>query len=170
MKKIILGLAVSLDGYIEGPNGEIDWCFADQDYGMSSFLKGIDGILMGRKSWELAAAMGGNPWKGVTTYVFSHTLKSVTDPNVKIISGNLKESVEMMRLEKGKDLWLFGGAELIASFVNEGLVDEYWLSVHPVLLGDGKRLFGNVLPRVTLKLVESKSYDTGLVSLRYINA
>ena len=167
MRKIVLGVAVSLDGYIEGPKGEIDWCFTDQDYGMSSFLKRIDGILMGRKSWELSLTMGGNPWKGVTTYVFSNSLKTLDAPDVKLVSGKLVPSVSEIRKSKGKDLWLFGGGELISAFVNEDLVDEYWLSVHPVVLGGGKPLFGNIKKRLDLKLQTEKSYDTGLVSLTY---
>jgi dihydrofolate reductase len=173
MRKVILGLAVSLDGYIEGPNGEYDWCFTDQDYGMSSFFKSIDSIFMGRKSYEVSKSAeaqspsGENPWKGITTYVFSNSLKSINDKDVQLVSGNVVDAVRKLRAVKGKNIWLFGGAELTASFVNAGLVDEFWLSVHPVLLGAGKPLFQKIGDRKNLKLIDHKAYDSGLVSLRY---
>lgn len=76
MRKVVLGLAISLDGFIEGPNGEYDWCFTDQDYGMTDFLSRIDALLMGRKTYEVVAAQGDvSPWKGMMTYVFSGTLR-----------------------------------------------------------------------------------------------
>ena len=170
MRKVILGLAVSLDGYIEGPNGEYDWCFTDQDYGLSAFFKRIDSIFMGRKSYEVAQSNSGggeNPWKGITTYVFSKSLKEVKGEDVRLLSGDAEEQVRKMRAQPGKDIWLFGGAELTTFFINRGIVDEMWLSVHPVLLGAGKPLFQNIRERKNLKLIEHKVYETGLVSLVY---
>ncbi len=168
MRKIILGLAVSLDGFIEGPNGEYDWCFTDQDYGLSDFFKRIDTIFMGRKSYELAQTMEGeNPWKGMTTYVFSKTLKEVNGENVKLITGDIEKQINALREQPGKDIWMFGGAELLTTFVNNGWIDEYWLSVHPIILGGGKPLFQNIASRKKLKVTDHKVYETGLVSLRY---
>lgn len=169
MRKIILGLAVSLDGYIEGPNGEYDWCFTDQDYGMSDFFKRIDSVFMGRKSWELSKSMGEAPagFPKLKTFVFSGTLREAGQ-EVTIVGSDWKEKVEQIKREPGKDIWLFGGASLLSSFLNERLIDEYWLSVHPVMLGNGKPLFSDVKERVNLKLAECKSYNTGLVSLKYI--
>jgi dihydrofolate reductase len=169
MRKVVLGLAVSLDGFIEGPNGEYDWCFTDQDYGLSAFFKRVDAIFMGRKSYEVAQSSGGgqNPWKGMTTYVFSNTIKEVKGKDVKLISGDVEEQVRAMKTQQGKDIWLFGGADLTTSFLNTGLVDELWLSIHPILLGAGKPLFQNIRERKNLKLVDHKVFDTGLVSLVY---
>ncbi len=168
MRKVVLGLAVSLDGYIEGPNGEFDWCFTDQDYGMASFFKRVDSIFMGRKSWELAKSMGGeSPWKGITTYVFSNTVKTILEPDTVLMAGDLITEVNKLKAAPGKDIWLFGGAQLTTSFINNHLVDELWLSVHPILLGSGKPLFQHIDGRKSLTLIESKSYETGLVSLRY---
>jgi dihydrofolate reductase len=169
MRKIVLGLAVSLDGYIEGPNGEIDWCLADQDYGMSDFFKKIDAVFMGRKSYEMAMAMGDAAVSGfpkLKEYVFSNTLKSVTD-GMNLISGDIPGEVNKIKREPGRDIWLFGGAALISSFINHNVVDEYWLSIHPVILGGGKPLFSDIKKRINLKLSESKTYSSGLVSLRY---
>lgn len=170
MRKVILGVAVSLDGFIEGPNGEYDWCFTDQDYGLSNFFKRIDAILMGRKSYEVAqsaAASGPNPWEGIVTYVFSNTLKEVEGKNTHLASGSVAEVMKKIRQKPGKDMWLFGGAALTTTFINERLLDEIWLSVHPILLGSGKPLFQGIRERDNLKLVEHKVYETGLVSLIY---
>lgn len=167
MRKVILGVAVSLDGFIEGPNGEYDWCFTDQDYGLTDFMNRIDAIVMGRKSFDIASAIEGpNPWKDVKTYVFSRTLTTVPS-NVEIVKGDLVKIITSLKQQPGKDLWLFGGAELTTGFVNAGLVDEFWLSVHPIILGSGKSLFNNISERKSLKLKEHKVYETGLVSLIY---
>lgn len=171
MRRIILGVAVSLDGFIEGPHGEYDWCFTDQDYGMTDFLKRIDAILMGRKSFEISLKHEGeNPWKDMETFVISNTLTDVESPNVKLISGDIVTFIQELKQTKGKDIWFFGGAQLLTTLVNEGLIDEYWLSVHPVVLGSGKPLFQHVTIPKNLKLVSHKVYDNGLVSLKYIPA
>jgi dihydrofolate reductase len=167
MRKVLLGVAVSLDGFIEGPNGEYDWCFTDQDYGLNDFMKRIDGIFMGRKSYEVARKFEGqNPWKGVKTYVFSNTIKS-DSKEIEIVGGDTAKKISEIKNSKGKDLWLFGGADLTTQFINQKLVDEFWLSIHPILLGAGKPLFQNLNDRKNLELIEHKVYSTGLVSLLY---
>jgi dihydrofolate reductase len=173
MRKLILGLAISLDGYIEGPNGEYDWCFTDQDYGLNEFFARIDALFIGRKSYEIAeeyaASNKGETIPGMppmTEYVFSKTLKSVKGGAV-LISDNSIAKARELKSQSGKDIWLYGGAALTSVMMDEGLVDELWLSVHPILLGDGKRLFHQQEYRTALTLIESKSYETGLVSLRY---
>ncbi len=170
MRKIILQVAVSLDGFIEGPNGEFDWCFTDQDYGMAAFFKSIDTIFMGRKSYEVVQQMGTeapNPWKGISTCVFSNTLKEVKDKDAVLITGNIRDQVAAIKKQRGKNIWLFGGASLTASLMQEGLVDELVLAVHPILLGQGKPLFQGVKHRIKTKLIESKTFDSGLVMLTY---
>jgi dihydrofolate reductase len=168
MRKLILSVAVSLDGLIEGPNGEYDWCFTDQDYGMSDFFKRIDALFLGRKTYEMAQSMGENSagFPKFKEYIFSTTLTAVKEGAV-LIKKNIKEEVEKIKSEKGKDIWLFGGAGLTTSLLNLGLVDELSLAVHPIILGGGKPLFSNINKRIHLKLVDSKTYSTGLVSLTY---
>lgn len=169
MRKVILQLAISLDGFIEGPNGEFDWCFTDADYGMTSFFKRIDSIFMGRKTYELTLSMGGSAPPGFPTlreYVFSNSLKEVKGNRI-IVNGNLATEVNKIKNEPGKDIWLFGGAALTSSFINYGLIDEMALAVHPVLLGAGKSLFQNIPARIALQLINTQTYASGLVMLSY---
>ena len=168
MRKIILGLAVSLDGFIEGPNGEYDWCFTDQDYGLKEFFKRTDAVFMGRKSYELMLNMeeGIPGMPKMKEYIFSNTLTRVKDDAI-LVSGDIATQVAAIKKEAGKDIWLFGGAGLTSSLINAQLVDELWLSVHPLLLGSGKPLFTGIDKRIHLELADSKTYSTGLVSLTY---
>lgn len=165
MRKLILNLALSLDGFIEGPRGEYDWCFTDLDYGMTRFLSHIDAIFFGRKSFELVSPMGPNAYPGLTRYVFSKTLESAE--GAIIICDEPKRNVERIKRMKGKDIWLFGGAELTNSLMELDLVDELQLCVHPIILGDGKPLFKSSDQRKNLKLISAKTYPTGLVQLFY---
>jgi len=172
MRKLILQLAVSLDGFIEGPNGEYDWCFTDQDYGMTAFYKRIDSVFYGRKSYELILSMAESMDSGMPEYpklkeyVFSTTLKE-TKPDVIIIGKDIEKEVRHIKNEPGKDIWLFGGASLTASLMNLGLVDEISLAVHPIILGGGKPLFTTTNNRIALTLVDTKSFSSGLVLLSY---
>lgn len=163
MRKVVLGLAVSLDGFIEGPNGEYDWCFTDQDYGLKDFFKEIDAVFIGRKSFEMA---GTGMFPKAACYVFSNTLEKVKK-GVHLVKGDIAQQVEQIKNEPGKDIWLFGGSSLTTSLLNAGLIDVLWLSVHPILLGKGKQLFQNIDKRISLELMKSKTYSSGLVSLHY---
>jgi dihydrofolate reductase len=171
MRKIILGLAVTLDSYIEGPNGEYDWCFTDQDYGMTEFMNRIDAIFFGRKSWEMMLTVenpggGENPWAGMKNYVFSNTIKK-SGEDFELVKGDIGDEVKKIKNQPGKDIWLFGGASLTSSLLNAGLVDEIGMAVHPILLGKGKPLFSGIEGRIKLQLLESKPYSSGLVYLTY---
>lgn len=167
MRKVILRLAVSLDGYIEGPNGEYDWCFTDQDYGMRNFLKRVDSVFIGRKTYEMILNAKGAPGFGkIKEYIFSKTLDKIVNGKT-LIKRDIKKQVTKIKNEPGKDIWLFGGADLTASLMNLNLVDEISLAVHPILLGGGKPLFINIQKRTPLTLTDSKIYSSGLVSLTY---
>ena len=169
MRKVILNLAVSLDGFIEGSNGEIDWCFNDQDYGMSDLFNRIDSLFMGRKSYELYLSMGGSATAGfpkLKEYVFSNTLKDL-QPKAILIDGDIEAEVKRIKKEQGKDIWLFGGSSLTTSLLGLDLIDELNLAVHPVILGGGKHLFQEVNDRINLELVDTRTYSTGLILVRY---
>jgi len=177
MKKILLNLAVTLDGYIEGPNGEIDWCIMDDDMDFIEFLSGIDTIFFGRISYDAWNKYQPGPdsptaekkiWNELSSkrkVVFSS--QSRHDENAEYISSNLAEKVAEIKLQDGKDIWLFGGAKLVSSFIRLGLIDEYQLSVHPVVLGSGKSLFENLEQRLSLKLLKTRQFKSGVVQLIY---
>jgi dihydrofolate reductase len=177
-RKIILDLAVTLDGFIEGKNGEVDWCIMDPDMGFTNFLNQIDTILYGRKSYDLWGQYIPNAndpdtdkeiWKLVHSkekYVFSRT-QIETDNQAKFINENILEEVIKLKNKPGKDIWLYGGASLITAFINLGLVDEFRLSIHPVILGEGKPLFIDIKQRLNLKMVNTRTFSSGVVQLFY---
>lgn len=177
MKKIILDLAVSLDGFIEGPNGEIDWCIMDEDMDFDGFIDGIDTIFYGRVSYEAwgnfqpdasATTAEKRLWASVHSkkkYVFSNNPRN--DPNASFITKNLSVQVEEIKHTEGKNIWLYGGASLISSFIKLDLVDEYRISVHPIVLGNGKPLFADLDKRMELKLVKTNAFKSGVVQLIY---
>jgi dihydrofolate reductase len=172
MRKIILSVAVSLDGFIEGPNKEYDWCPPPSKKEMDDFLKGIDIIFMGRKSYEMAGEFM-IPEK--LTYVFSSKLKQVRGKNVKLINGDVTKEVDVIRKQKGNDIWLWGGANLTTTFINHNLVDEMWLGVVPVVLGQGTPLFQNIDQRKyytvnSAKIITDKNHKAGYVSLKLSKA
>ncbi len=176
-RTIVLDLAVSLDGFIEGINGETDWCIMDGDMNFTDFLGSVDTILYGRKSYDLwgkyipgneASDMEREIWELVHSkkkYVFSKTLTKID--NIVIINDNIAEEINKLKKEPGKDIWLYGGASLITTFMNLGLVDEYRISVHPVILGAGKPLFTDIKQRQELKLVDTRRFSSGVVQLCY---
>lgn len=177
-RKVILDLAVSLDGFIEGPNGEIDWCIMEAGMNFTDFLDNIDTILYGRKSYDLWGEYTPTEklseaeqimWGKVhqkEKIVFTSN-KHIHYEQAKIIHDNIADRVNDLKNKPGKDMWLYGGASLITTFINLRLVDEYRLSVHPIILGDGKPLFTDINQRVNLKLVESKPFSSGVVQLIY---
>jgi len=168
MRKVVLSVAVSLDVFIEGPNGEYDWCIIDPEFNFNEFFKRFDTIFVGRKTYEMSLAIGGHP-KGFPKfqeYVFSNSLGNVKE-GATLVKGDTKTEVEKIKNEKGKDIWLFGGAALTTSLMNLGLIDELSLAVHPILLGAGKPLFSNIRDRINLTLVDTKRFSSGLVSLTY---
>jgi dihydrofolate reductase len=177
-RRVLLDLAVTLDGFIEGKNGEIDWCIMDPEMDFTNFLNQIDTIFFGRKSYELWGQFAKEykendadkeMWDLIHSkdkFVFSREQKG-TDHQAIFINDNILEEVNQLKNKTGKDIWLYGGASLITTFLNLGLVDEFRLSVHPVILGEGKPLFIDIKQRVNLKLVNTKTYSSGVVQLIY---
>lgn len=176
-RRIILDLAVTLDGFIEGKNGEVDWCIMDPDMKFTDFLNQIDTILYGRKSYDLWGQYTPNNeesdsekemWNLVHSkekYVFSRTKK--TDHQAIFINEKIVEEINKLKKKPGKDIWLYGGASLITTFIHLGLVDEFRLSIHPVVLGEGKPLFIDLKKRINLKLVQTRTFSSGVVQVIY---
>ena len=178
MRKIILGLGISLDGYIARKNGAVDWLSMDWDYDWTAFFKTIDAVLMGRKSWEVALAMtppdkrNRNPYGAMETYVFSNTLETSGVEGVEIVAGDLKEFVAKLKTRDGKNIWLSGGGDLAKSFLNAQLVDEIHLGIVPHLLGAGLPLFLELEREIPLRLISCKTYphkkeENAMVELFY---
>lgn len=177
MKQIILNLAMSLDGFIEGPNGETDWCIMEDDMDFDGFLNSIGTILYGRISYEQwgnyqpddsATNEERAMWNTIHSknkIVFSH--QSRTDKNAVYISDNIADTMAEIKQHAQKDIWLYGGAHLIKTFIGLGLVDVYKISVHPVVLGTGKPLFESITDRIQLQLTDTKIFRSGVVELTY---
>lgn len=165
MRKVVLFIASSLDGYIARVNGDIDWLFTDQNYGYSKFLDSIDTVFMGRKTYEQVLTFGEYPYQEKTSYVFTKNLNFLATDDVKVIT-DLDNFVNNFRLLDGHNIWLVGGSLLIRDFLNKNLVSEIILSVHPIILGEGIPLFAN--PNTTaLQLTGCQTYSSGLVQLSY---
>ena len=177
-RKIILDLAITLDGFIEGPNGEVDWCVMEPEMDFPKFLSQIDAIFYGRKSYDKwgkhkpshkALKSDQIMWTLIHSkkkYVFTKSPKAGAK-GVSYISGDIAQEVAAIKQQPGKNIWLYGGSELITSFMQLGLIDEYRLSVHPVILGSGKPLFANLEDRLTLKLIDTRKFASGVVQLIY---
>lgn len=175
MRKLIAGFATSIDGYIEGPNGEIDWIIYDKDHfkELAGSWKKIDAMFHGRKTYEASLVMQkgskkqSNPFANMKHYVFSNTLKKV-EPGYILVSGDLKKEVTKIKSEPGKEIAVFGGSLLVSSLLNLGLVDELSLAICPALLGNGKPFFPDIKKRIDFTLKKAKSYPSGLVYLTYV--
>ena len=177
MKKVILDLAVTLDGFIEGPNGETDWCIMDDDMDFDGFLSSIDTIFYGRVSYDMwgnyqpdenASPAEKSLWKEVHAkekYVFSS--QNIKDENATFINSDIANTVNEIKKQFGKDIWLYGGASLIKTFIQLNLIDIYRISVHPTVLGNGKPLFEDLKNPIDLKLLKTNIFKSGVVQLIY---
>jgi dihydrofolate reductase len=187
MRKVSLWMQMSLDGYTEGPNGEFDWPVVNEElhaYFVDE-LRAMGAFLYGRKVYEGMVAFWPtadmNPsstplqaeyarlWKPMAKIVFSKTLDDV-EWNTTVVSENIADEVARMKQQPGKDLVLFGGADIASTFMRLGLIDEYRLVVHPVAQGGGTPLFPATDERVKLTLVEARTFDAAVVHLRYQKA
>lgn len=177
MKKVILNLAVSLDGFIEGPNGEVDWCIMEEDMGFDAFVNSVDTLFYGRVSYDAWGNYQPEPqaseseqkmWQAIHTknkFVFSHQQR--TDDRATFIDKDIAAKVKEIKQQGGKDIWLYGGANLIKTFIHAGLIDCYKISVHPVVLGSGKPLFEGMQQRLGLTLTGTRVFRSGVVELSY---
>jgi dihydrofolate reductase len=172
-RKVILGFGISLDGYIARRNGALDFLVIDKEGEalMAEFFAKIDTIIMGRKTAAATAEMrksGEIPeMPGVSSYVVSRRWKPGKREGFEVVSGSLTAFVRKLKRRTGKDIYLGGGGELCRSFLREDLVDELYIGVGPVLLGDGIPGFPGKFPQRDFRLTECKSYGNGSVGLRY---
>lgn len=168
MRRVRYVVAMSLDGYIAGPEGEADWILMDPDIDFGALFAQFDTFLLGRRTFEWMARSGGGAGSpGAKTVVFSRTLRQEDYPEVTIVAEQPEEALAALRAEPGKDIWLFGGGLLFRSLVEKGLVDTVEVAVIPVLLGGGIPLFPPPASKVKLALTGHRIYKTGIVSLAY---
>jgi dihydrofolate reductase len=166
-RKVVLGLGISLDGYIARRDGSVDFLFMPKDYSMEPFFKTIDTAIMGRKTYEVAKAMGGGFGGKMVSYVMSRTLSPGEREGVIFTQESPTALVSRLRDKKGKDIWMMGGGELAREFLQADLIDELYVGIVPVLLGEGIPLFPSGFPQRDFALLENKSYSRGLIALKY---
>ena len=176
MRKLSLFIATSLDGYIAKPNDDLSFLKLvekeGEDYGYTAFTANIDTLILGRKTHdyvlkEIGAAYYDNGERDV--YVITRTAKPKTG-RTTFYTGNLASLVQQLKAEEGKDIYCDGGAEVINELLQHDLIDEIIISIIPILLGNGTRLFKDNRPEQLLELVSAKSFDTGLTQLYYKRA
>jgi dihydrofolate reductase len=168
MRKIILYIAPSLDGYIARRDGSIDWLrkyeTGEEDYGYNEFLKSVDTLLMGRKTYEQIVGFGEWPYEGKQGYVFS--TQGIRDPRVMAVPEPVTFT-KALKEKPGKDIWLVGGGQAISLLMNHRLVDEIIITIIPIILGSGIPLFSHITAETKCVLIKEKAYPSGLVQLHY---
>ena len=164
-RKIILFIASSLDGYIARENGDIDWLPETTVSGYKEFYKSIDTVIIGKKTYDQILTFGVYPYKDKKSYVFTRNNNHDKDENTEFVH-DVNKLVKDITSNPGTNIWLVGGAEIISTFVNCGMVDEIILSIVPVVLGKGISLFKNIQKEIKLELIKTINYDP-LVELHY---
>jgi dihydrofolate reductase len=172
-RKIIVSIATSAEGYIARPDGDFAWLDRPRpkgNYGMDAFFRSIDTILWGRKTYRIGLEFGGeNLGVGpkVKNYVFSRRPPKTSPPGVEFVREPIGAFAERLRGRPGKDIWIMGGAELIASFLDVGEIDEFSIHVIPIFIGEGIPLIAPAHRNVPLKLRSVRRFPDGVVHLGY---
>lgn len=176
MKKLIVSNMVSLDGFFEGPNKELDWFVVDDEMFkyFHDLLNSVDAILFGRVTYQLMADYWPSATESIAPkmnnlpkIVFSKTLEKGEWKNSRLVKENITEEVSNLKKQSGKDLVIFGSASIASSFIKLGLIDEYRIIVNPVVLGSGKPLFKDIKEKINMKLLKTQTFSCGNVILYY---
>lgn len=174
MPRIKLYIACSLDGYIAREDGSIDWLTKyennpETDYGYSEFYASIGTVLMGRKTYEQVLGFGDWPYGKKKAYVFTRQNEPLRrEKNVEFVSGNVGEFARRLKENTEEDIWLVGGSQLIKVFLEENLVEDMIVFVVPIILGSGIPLFDRIGKEISLRIINTERYESGLVRLEYI--
>src|SRR3989441_5043690 len=185
MRKVILSNSVTLDGFFEGPNKELDWHIVDEEvkeYAIDLLSK-VDALLFGRVTYQLMAdywpASATNPstpksdleiadkMNNLPKIVFSKTLQEVKWNNSRLVKENIAEEISKMKQQPGKDMVIFGSGSIVSNFMQHGLIDEYRIIVNPVVLGNGNPLFKGIKDKHNLNLLKTRAFSSGVVILYY---
>ena len=169
-KKVILYIAMSLDGYIAKPNDDLSFLSivekVGEDYGYSELLSQVDTIILGRKTYDWVMQLGELPYKDKNVYIITKTFR----PNkgkIVFYSSNLTELIHNLKIQNEKNILCEGGAEIVNELLRKDLIDELIISIIPILVGKGIRLFDENRPEQKLKLISVKTFETGLIQLHY---
>jgi dihydrofolate reductase len=171
-RKIIVHIATSADGYIARPDGDLEWLTARPKpkgfYGIAAFMKSVDTLILGRKTYEAGLRMGGKFDSGSRVIVFSRQARPAdAPPGVEFVNQPIAPFVRQLREQPGKDIWLMGGGDIIAAFLDQRATDEFVITVTPVFIGDGIPLIARRHRHVPLDLISAQSFEDGVVQLRY---
>ncbi len=171
IKNIILYIAASLDGFIARKDGSVDWLSpyekVEEDYGYNDFYEKIGTVIMGNNTYKQVLSFGEFPYRGKDCYVFTRNKDKRKDENVTFVSKNAKDFISQLNLKDNKNIWLIGGASIVDEFLKSDLIDEFIITIIPILLGDGIPLFKGKSNEKKLKLIDVKTFDPGLVQLHY---
>ncbi len=170
-RKVIVYIATSLDGYIASPNDDLSFLKIvekeGEDYGYQEFMKGIDAIIIGRRTYDkVLTIVPEHTYPDKDVYVITRTPKPDKD-KLKFYTDNLQQLVKDLKQQQGKNIFVDGGAQIINELLKSKLIDEFYISVIPILLGKGIPMFDNNGPEQCLKLKSSKQFEKGLVQLHY---
>jgi dihydrofolate reductase len=168
MRRVRYRVAASLDGYIAGPSGEIDWIVTDRSLDFAAIYAEFDTVVLGRRTYELTLQPGAPPWPaGWRIYVVTRTLHGAQPTGVTVVRERPNATIAALRAQAGRDIWLFGGGVLAASLLGAGLVDQVEVAVMPVLLGGGTPLVAVGAPRTRLSLTRSSPTPSGILNVQY---
>jgi dihydrofolate reductase len=168
MRKVVLFIATSLDGFIAGKDGNIDWLYTDGDFGYNEFLKSIDTTLMGHNTYKDILHFGEFPYSDKKNFVFTRMKREPDHNPVTFITGGVANFVSELKSEKGKNIWLVGGGQINSILLNNNLIDQMVISIHPKVLGSGIPLFKTEsLGNLQFQLERHKVFERGLVQLTY---
>jgi dihydrofolate reductase len=173
-RQVILYIAMSLDGYIAKPNDDLSFLSIvekeGEDYGYTDFVSTVDNVILGRKTYDwVMKQVGAFPHAGKNAFIITRTAKPSIGKTV-FYTGDLTELVRKLKSENGKNIFCDGGAEIVNELLKNDLLDEIIISVIPILVGNGTKLFNEGRPEQKLKLVNVKTFDTGLIQLHYKRA
>lgn len=172
MRKLVLYIACSLDNKIARADHSLDWlpepeAGSEEDYGYYKFYDSVDTLLMGYKTYEVCIGFDDWPYKDKTTYIFSREDKPVIE-GVTLVNEYPVAFSKALKDQKGKDIWLVGGGAINQLMHDAGLIDEYIITIIPVILGNGIELFPNITSEYKLSLKEQKAYPDGVVQMHYV--
>ena len=175
MRKVKLFIATTLDGFIARENGSLDWLFElsnpnQTDHGYNDFIKEVGIVAMGRKTYDEVLGFGVNwPYSNCKTYILTKNNDyRVKTENTFILNDINKDVIDNLKSHSSGNIWVVGGGNVITQFINESAIDEMTLSIIPLILGNGIRLFPDEPKETNFDLIKSESFETGVVNLTYV--